>query len=84
MKTVLHVADPSVEWRAFQQMIKHKPELRDDVTLVVEPDRLRVLDQENREIATGLPAGNWTSSLDLDTTMSLLTWLDVRFARAAR
>jgi hypothetical protein len=81
MKTELHVADPSVEWRAFEQMIKHKRDLRDDLTLVLEPDRLRVIDENKREIATGLPTGNWTLNLDLDTTMSLLTWLDVRFAR---
>jgi len=81
MKTELHVATPSVEWRAFEQMIKHKHELRDDVTLVVDLDRLRVIDENKQEITTGLPAGNWTSNLDLETTMSLLTWLDVRFAR---
>jgi hypothetical protein len=81
MKTELHVAGPSVEWRAFEHMIRYKPELRDDVTLVVEPDRLRFIDEGSREIPTGLPVGKWASLPDLDSILSLLSWLDGRFPR---
>ena len=83
MKTELHLAGPSLEWRAFEHMIRHKPELRDDVTLVVEPGRLRFIDGKSREIPTGLPKGKWASLPDLDSTISLLNWLDVRFSRKA-
>ena len=64
-------------------MIRRKPELRDDVTLVVEPGRLRFIDERSREIPTGLPQGKWASLPDVDSTMSFLNWLDVRFSREA-
>lgn len=84
MKAELHIPDPSVDWRAVARMVEARKDLREDVTMVVEPDRLRFVDQAHHEIQA-LPPGQWTngSISNLDTTISLLDWLEERFSRAS-
>jgi hypothetical protein len=84
MKTELHMPDPSLDWRAVARMVERREDLRDDVTMVVEPDRLRFVDEQNREIRS-LPPGQWTngSIADLDTTISLLDWIEEQFSLRA-
>jgi hypothetical protein len=84
MKAELHMPDPSVDWRAVARMVERRASLREDVTMIVEPDRLRFLDDERREIRS-LPAGQWTNGAisDLDTTISLLDWIEAEFSQRA-
>jgi hypothetical protein len=84
MKAELHMPDPSVDWRAVARMVERREDLRGDVTMVVEPNQLRFVDEENREISS-FPPGTWTdgSIADLDTTISLLDWIEEQFSLRA-
>jgi hypothetical protein len=78
------MADPSVDWRAVARMIERREDLREDITMVVEPNRLRFVDETNRELHI-VPAGNWTNGAiaDLDNTISLLDWIEEQFSQRA-
>jgi hypothetical protein len=85
MKAELKIPEPSVDWKAVARMIERREDLRSDITMVVEPGgRLRFVDQENREVRSA-PPGKWTdgSISDLDTTISLLDWIERQFSRRA-
>ena len=82
MKAELNMPDPSVDWRAVARMIEQRDDLREDITMVVEPDQLRFLDDANREIRS-VSAWNTESIVDLDTTISLLDWIEEQFSLRA-
>jgi hypothetical protein len=85
MKMRLNLAEPSPDWRGLAHVIAKSDTLRDDVTLVVEKDGLRFLDENLREIQTDLPAGMGTveSITLLSTKLFLLDWLYQRFPKQA-
>ena len=82
MKAELHMPDPSVDWRAVARMVEQRDDLREDVTMIVEPEGLRFVDQENRELRS-VSAWNTESIADLDTTISLLDWIEEEFSQRA-
>ena len=82
MKAELHMPEPSVDWRAVARMVEQRDDLRDDVTMIVEPGGLRFIDQENRELRA-VSAWNTESIADLDTTISLLDWIEEEFSLRA-
>jgi hypothetical protein len=82
MKTELNMPDPSVDWRAVARMVEQRDDLRKDITMVVEPDQLRFLDDEKREVRS-VSAWNTQSISDLDTTLSLLDWIEEQFSLRA-
>jgi hypothetical protein len=81
MRTLLNLPDPSADWRGLAHVISKSDGLRDDVTLVVERDRIRFFDAECREIQTGMAPGRWTHDTmsQLALKLSLLDWLHERF-----
>ena len=81
MRTLLNLSDPSPDWRGLAHVISKSDGLRDDVTLVIESDRIRFFDAECREIQTGATAGRWSSSniSQLSSKLSLLDWLHENF-----
>jgi hypothetical protein len=81
MKALLNFPNPSPDWRGLAQVIAKSAALRNDVTLVVESDRVRFFDSECREIATDLPPGPWGNEavVNLGRKLSLLDWLHDRF-----
>jgi hypothetical protein len=83
MRTLLNLPDPSPDWRGLVHVIAKSGDLRDDVTLVVERDRIRFVDAECREIQTGIAPGRWASSTisQLSSKLSLLDWLHEHFAK---
>ena len=74
--------DPSVDWRAVARMVEQRDDLRKDITMIVEPDQLRFLDDSNREVRS-VTAWNTDSISDLDTTISLLDWIEEQFSLRA-
>ena len=82
MRTLLNLPDPSPDWRGLAHVISKSDGLRDDVTLVIERDRIRFFDAECREIQIGLTAGRWSSSniSQLASKISLLDWLHENFS----
>jgi hypothetical protein len=83
MRTLLNLPEPSADWRGLANVIARSADLRDDVTLVVEQDRLRFFDAECREIQTDLLPGAWTHGAmkQLAAKLSLLDWLHERFSQ---
>ena len=83
MRMLLNFPDPSADWRGLAHVVSKSQELRDDVTFVVEQDRLRFFDSECREIPTGLDSSKWTNGTvnQLAAKLSLLDWLHERFPR---
>jgi hypothetical protein len=81
MRTLLNLPEPSADWRGLANVISRSADLQDDVTLVVEQDRLRFFDGECREIQTDLLPGAWTHGAmrQLAAKLSLLDWLHERF-----
>jgi hypothetical protein len=81
MKTLLNVPNPSPDWQGLAHVISRSAGLRDDVTLVVDPDGLRFLDDDCHEIRAETPAGKWTedSICQLAMKLSFLDWLYERF-----
>ncbi len=82
MKAELHMPDPSVDWRAVARMVEQRDDLREDVTMIVEPNVLRFVDETNREIRS-VSTWNTESIADLDTTISLLDWIEEEFSQRA-
>lgn len=82
MKTELNLPDPSVDWRAVALMVERRDDLREDITMVVEPDRLLFLDGNNREVRS-VSTWNTETISDLDTTISLLDWIEEQFSLRA-
>ncbi len=82
MRTLLNLSDPSPDWRGLAHVISKSDGLRDDVTLVIENDRVRLFDAECREIQTGAIAGRWSSLniSQLSSKLSLLDWLHENFS----
>ena len=74
--------DPSVDWRAVARMVEQRDDLREDVTMIVEPNVLRFVDETNREIRS-VSTWNTESIADLDTTISLLDWIEEEFSQRA-
>ena len=87
MKAELRLREPSLQWRALARIVEAKSDLREDITLVVESDRLCFLDGRNCEIPARIPVGQWTvqsiADLDLDSTLSFLKWLEQHFSKDA-
>jgi hypothetical protein len=84
MRMLLNLPDPSPDWRGLAHVISKSDGLRDDVTFVVERDRLRFFDSECREITIEFVPGTWTDSAtiaQLSQKLSLLDWLHERFPR---
>ena len=83
MRMLLNLPDPSADWRGLAHVISKSDGLRDDVTLVVERDRLRFFDSECREISAGMDSGQWSAGSvnNLSAKLSLLDWLYERFPR---
>ena len=81
MKTLINVPNPSADWQGLAHVISKSAGLRDDVTLVVEQDGLRFLDDDWHEITAETPVGKWTddSICQLSMKLSLLDWLYERF-----
>jgi hypothetical protein len=88
MKAELRLREPSLQWRALARMVEAKRDLREDITLVVESDRVRILDARDCEIPARIPVGQWTvqsiADLDLDSTLSFLKWLEQHFSKETR
>jgi hypothetical protein len=88
MKAELRLREPSLQWRALARMVEAKRDLREDITLVVESDRLLFRDDRNCEIPARIPLGQWTvqsiADLDLDSTLSFLKWLEQHFSKDTR
>ena len=82
MKAELHMPDPSVDWRAVARMVEQRDDLREDITMIVEPECLRFVDETNREVRS-VSAWNTESIADLDTTISLLDWIEEEFSQRA-
>jgi hypothetical protein len=82
MKAELNMPDPSVDWRAVARMIEQRDDLREDITMVIEPDQLRFVDETNHEVRS-VSAWNTESISDLDTTISLLDWIEEQFSLRA-
>ena len=82
MKAELHMPDPSVDWRAVARMVEQRDDLRDDITMIVEPNVLRFVDDTNQEVRS-VSAWNTESIADLDTTISLLDWIEEEFSQRA-
>jgi hypothetical protein len=85
MKTLINVPHPSPDWQGLAHVIAKSVGLRDDVTLVVEQDGLRFLDDDCHEISAETPVGKWTddSICQLSMKLSLLDWLHERFPTSA-
>jgi hypothetical protein len=83
MRTLLNLPDPSPDWRGLAHVISKSDGLRDDVTLVIESDRIRFFDAECREIKTDLAPESWSISTisQLSSKLSLLDWLHQNFGR---
>jgi hypothetical protein len=83
MRTLLNLPDPSPDWRGLAHVIAKSNDLRDDVTLVIETDRIRFFDAECREIQTGLAPNRWSNTAisQLSSKLSLLDWLHENFSR---
>ena len=81
MRILLNLPDPSPDWRKLADIISESYDLRDDVTLVVESDRIRFLDAEGREIRKDAPCC-WSSRTIAQFTakLSLLDWLHENFS----
>ena len=81
MRTLLNLSDPSPDWRGLDHVISKSDGLRDDVTLVIEGDRIRFFDAECREIQTGATTARWSSSniTQLSSKLSFLDWLHETF-----
>jgi hypothetical protein len=82
MKAELNMPDPSVDWRAVARMIEQRDDLREDITMVIEPDQLRFVDATNHEVRS-VSAWNTEAISDLDTTISLLDWIEEQFSLRA-
>jgi hypothetical protein len=83
MRTLLNLPDPSPDWRGLAHVIAKSNDLRDDVTLVIETERIRFFDAECREIQTGIAPYRWSSNTisQLSSKLSLLDWLHENFSR---
>ena len=83
MKTLLNLPNPSADWRGLAKVIAKSANLRSDVTLVVEPGRLRFFDGECREISVDGAETPWRPDRvnDLASKLSLLDWLHERFSQ---
>lgn len=85
MKAELRVPNPCLHWQAVALMLERRKDFREDVTMVVEPDRLRFVDSTNRELRS-LPREEWIGGEEipsLDTTVSLLDWIEEEFPEEA-
>jgi hypothetical protein len=80
---LLNLPDPSPDWRGLAHVVSKSDGLREDVTFVVEKDRVRFFDSECREIPIELELGKWAAGTirQLSTKLSLLDWLHERFPR---
>jgi hypothetical protein len=80
MKVELRMDDPGQDWRALAKMLATRDDLRADVSLIVEPDQLRVEDAQGRQVRS-LPQGKWAGDAisDIDTMLDLLAWLETEF-----
>ena len=78
---LLNLPEPSADWRGLAHVISKSEGLRDDVTFVVERDRVRFFDSECREIATEVPPVVCSDETmrQLSAKLSLLDWLHERF-----
>ncbi len=63
-------------------MVEQRDDLREDITMIVEPECLRFVDETNREVRS-VSAWNTESIADLDTTISLLDWIEEEFSQRA-
>jgi hypothetical protein len=76
----LQIPDPCLDWLAVARMLSNRADLRDDVVLRVEPDRLRILDRRGETIRL-LPPGQWTGTAihQIDELLDLLSWIEDEF-----
>ena len=81
MQVEVLTSDPGLHWQAIAGMLASRDDLRDDITLRVEPDQLRFVDRNGNAILT-LPAGKWGGAAiaDVDVMLELLAWIEKEFA----
>src|SRR5215207_3184244 len=80
MQVEVMIPDPTLHWQAVARMLAGREDLRDDVTLRVEPDCLRFIYRDGHTIRT-LPPGKWTGSAiaDIDVMLEFLGWVEKEF-----
>ena len=80
---LLNLPNPSPDWRGLARVISTSHGLREDVTLVVESERLRFFDCECREIRLPEPSATWNrrEMHALSEKISFLDWLHEQFPR---
>lgn len=81
MKVKLRIPNPSVDWRAMARIVEKRPDLRDDITMIVEPGGLSFVDENQREVESLRPP-LWTSEAiaDLSVEMCLLDFIREEFS----
>lgn len=81
MKADLRLPRPCLHWQAVALMLERRKDFREDVTMVVEPDCLRFVDAQARELRS-VPREKWDDGEmpSLDTTVSLLDWIEEEFS----
>lgn len=83
MKADLRVPEPSLHWQAVALMLERRKDFREDVTMVVEADRLRFVDAKNQELRN-LPQDRCAGEVpSLEATVSLLDWIGEEFSEEA-
>ena len=80
MNVDLRMEEPGQDWKALAAAMSIREDLRSDVTMVVEDERLSFVDPKGG-VVRSLPRGQWVGDAisDIDTMLDLLAWLESQF-----